>query len=152
VFLAYELMIASRPRALVSALGCAALVLFVGWIADRDVDREIIAETPIERLFQAQQSGAMVEADGIISRLLADDLEGARHQRFILRMDSGHQVLLSHNIDLAPRLEGLQLGDVVRFRGQYEWNPRGGVVHWTHHDPQGERSGGWLQHAGRTYR
>jgi hypothetical protein len=46
----------------------------------------------------------------------------------------------------------LERGDEVRFRGQYEWNERGGVIHWTHHDPDGRRPGGWLRHDGATYR
>jgi hypothetical protein len=43
-------------------------------------------------------------------------------------------------------------GDEVSFRGQFEWNDRGGVVHWTHHDPRGVRPGGWLRHDRRIYR
>ena len=53
-------------------------------------------------------------------------------------------------IDIAPRLDGLAVGDQVAFRGVYEWNEQGGVVHWTHHDPSGEHPGGWLRYDGRT--
>ena len=55
-----------------------------------------------------------------------------------------------HNIDIATRIP-LAEADPVAFRGQYEWNERGGVVHWTHHDPRGEHTPGWLKHEGRTY-
>ncbi len=106
----------------------------------------------IEQLYEARRSGQMVEARGEVSKLLPDDLDGSRHQRFIVRLDSGHTVLISHNIDLAERVAGLERGDAVLFRGQYEWNERGGVVHWTHHDPGGRRPGGWLEHRGERYR
>lgn len=85
-------------------------------------------------------------------RLLADDHSGSRHQRFIVRLDSGRTLLLSHNVDLAPRIEALRIGDAVAFRGEYQWNERGGVVHWTHDDPDGRHPGGWVQHGGRVYR
>ncbi len=103
------------------------------------------------RLFREQQSGVIVEGIGRVAKVLPDDLDGSRHQRFILRLDSEPSILISHNIDLAPRVAKLAVGDSVRFRGQYEWNDRGGVVHWTHHDPSGQRQGGWLDHAGRIY-
>lgn len=108
-------------------------------------------EGAVEQLFAQRVSDRWVEASGVVSRTLADDREGARHQRWILRLPSGHTVLVAHNIDLAPRVP-LAEGDRVEVRGEYEWNERGGVVHWTHHDPNGRRPGGWVRHAGRDYR
>ncbi|MGH8204200.1 MAG: DUF3465 domain-containing protein, partial [Steroidobacteraceae bacterium] len=89
--------------------------------------------------------------EGRVSRILGDDSLGDRHQRFIVTLDSGQTVLIAHNIDLARRVEGLQVGDAVSFKGEYEWNDRGGVVHWTHDDQQGQHEAGWLRHRGRTY-
>lgn len=108
-------------------------------------------EQAILDAFRAQKSGENVEAEGIVERILPDDLKGSRHQKFILRFSAGHTVLVAHNIDLAPRVP-MQEGDTVRISGQYEYNDRGGVVHWTHHDPQRRRPGGWIQHQGSVYR
>lgn len=108
------------------------------------------AET-IEALFESERSGVVVEIGGTVDRKLRDDLEGSRHQLFILRLSSGHTVLVSHNIDLAPRVP-IDEGARIQLRGQYEWNDRGGVVHWTHHDPGGRRPGGWIEVDGERYR
>lgn len=113
-----------------------------------------VAQASEQAILDAYTQGAsnvMVEAAGQVDRLLADDLDGSRHQRFIVRLPSGHTVLISHNIDLAPRIDALRQGDSIRFRGEYEWNSQGGVVHWTHHDPNGQHSGGWLEHQGQRY-
>ncbi len=105
----------------------------------------------IAEAFRERRSGIVVEAEGTVERLLADDREGSPHQRLIVRLAGGQTVLVSHNIDLAPRVPA-EPGDRLGFRGQYEWNERGGVVHWTHDDPRGRRPGGWLRHRDRTYR
>ncbi|WP_272975496.1 DUF3465 domain-containing protein, partial [Alcanivorax jadensis] len=76
---------------------------------------------------------------------------GSRHQKFILELASGQTILIAHNIDLAPRIPDLRDGESVSFYGEYEWNERGGVVHWTHHDPQGRHVDGWLKHDGKTF-
>lgn len=101
--------------------------------------------------YQNRQSDVQVEGSGRVVRLLADDNKGSRHQRFLLALPSGQTLLIAHNIDLAPRIDGLKMGDTVAFYGEYEWNKKGGVVHWTHHDPRGRHPGGWLKHNGRIY-
>ncbi len=106
----------------------------------------------LERLFRQQKSGVQVTGGGVVDKILADDNDGGRHQRFILRLGSGQTLLVAHNIDIAPRLESLGVGDSVGFKGVYEWNSQGGVVHWTHHDPDGQHTAGWLKHNGSTYK
>ena len=105
----------------------------------------------IENAYQNQLSDIQVSGSGVVVRTLRDDNEGSRHQRFILRLSTDQTLLIAHNIDLAPKIDKLQKGDVVEFYGEYEWNSKGGVVHWTHHDPGGRHVGGWLKHNGRMY-
>jgi len=93
--------------------------------------------------WRARRSDVRVEGSGTVEALLPDDREGSRHQKFIVRIDRELTVLVSHNIDLAPRVP-LDRGDAVSFRGEYVWNAKGGIVHWTHHDPRGKR-GGWIR-------
>ena len=104
----------------------------------------------IEAAARERLSQVMLTAQGRVQRTLADDNEGSRHQRFILEAPGGATVLVAHNIDLAPRVP-LKRGDFVEVRGQYEWNERGGVLHWTHHDPAGRHAEGWIRHEGQTY-
>jgi cold shock CspA family protein len=101
--------------------------------------------------YQALQSGAQMGGEGLVERVLADDNDGSRHQRFILRLASGQTLLIAHNIDIANRIEALRIGDRVQFYGQYESNPQGGVIHWTHHDPDGNHVAGWLKYNGMVY-
>jgi len=106
----------------------------------------------IRRAFDNQLSDVQVTGAGVVTRVLADDTDGSRHQRFILRLADGQTVLISHNIDLAPRIPDLRSGDRVEFSGKYEWNAKGGVIHWTHHDPAVRDRGGWLRRGGDTFR
>lgn len=111
--------------------------------ADRDEARDA---------FEARDSGRMISVQGVVRRTLADDREGSAHQRFIIETVSGLSLLISHNIDLAPRLDGLAVGDRVEAHGEYEWNEKGGLMHWTHHDPDGDHPAGYIEWRGRRYR
>ena len=105
----------------------------------------------LRQAYEDRRSDLQVEGRAVVTRVLRDDLKGSRHQRFLMRTDDGLSLLVAHNIDLAPRVEGLREGDEIEFAGEYEWNDKGGVIHWTHHDPRGRHPGGWLKHNGRTY-
>jgi uncharacterized protein DUF3465 len=105
----------------------------------------------ITTAFENHRSNVQVQDGGEVTRVLPDDNEGSPHQRFIVRLASGQTVLIAHNIDLASRVAALKAGDHVEFNGEYEWNERGGVVHWTHRDPQRRHVDGWIRHNGRTY-
>ena len=105
----------------------------------------------LQHAYENRQSDLQVQGDGVVIKILPDDNKGSRHQRFIIRLSGGQTLLIAHNIDLAPRINGLSGGDNVAFYGEYEWNEKGGVLHWTHHDPSGRHVGGWLKHEGRTY-
>lgn len=107
--------------------------------------------TILQRAYNNQQSDLQVQGEGIVTKVLRDDLKGSRHQKFILKVAADHTVLVAHNIDLAPRIDDLKKGDRVAFYGEYEWNSRGGVIHWTHKDPKRYHTSGWLKHKGRTY-
>ena len=109
------------------------------------------ASGSVEQAWAERASGIWMEVEGRVSRVLSDDLRGSRHQRFIVELASGHTLLVAHNIDLAEKVP-LDRGDRVEMYGEYEWNDRGGVLHWTHHDPGGRRAGGWVELDGRRYR
>ena len=108
-------------------------------------------QAKLEQVFQQQQSDVQLKVTGKVIKLLRDDLDGSRHQKFIVKLASGQTLLVSHNIDLAPRINALIKGDSVTIYGEYEWNPKGGILHWTHHDPAKRHPDGWIKHQGKVY-
>ncbi|MEE4216739.1 MAG: DUF3465 domain-containing protein, partial [Xanthomonadales bacterium] len=111
------------------------VILVYGYIQDQGIlspgsSPTAVSNSAIEQAYEKQQSDVQVKGEGTVIKLLRDDLEGSRHQKFILKLNSGHTLLVSHNIDLAPRIDHLKTGDTVVFFGEYEWNDKGGVVHW----------------------
>ncbi|MDD3475408.1 MAG: DUF3465 domain-containing protein [Sulfurimonas sp.] len=111
----------------------------------------IDADSIISDAFKSHRSNLQVSGEGIVTKLLADDNDGSRHQRFLIKLSMGHTLLIAHNIDLAPRISFIRQGERVEFYGEYEWNKKGGVIHWTHKDPRGSHTAGWIKHNGRTY-
>jgi hypothetical protein len=137
------------------ALFLILVAAYVGWDRYETGDRPSYAASAgaqaIAQAHQNRTSNLQVAGEGIVIKILSDDNDGSRHQRFILRLSSGQTLLVAHNIDVAPRIPSLREGESVAFNGVYEWNPKGGVIHWTHHDPEGRHTPGWLKYNGKTY-
>jgi len=131
------------------------VAIYVGW---SQLDRPDDSASPVRasdeilaNAFDERKHGFQAEGIGIVIKILPDDNDGSRHQRFVLRLHSGQTLLIAHNIDVAPRLSSLREGDAVAFSGEYEWSSKGGVIHWTHRDPDGRHVAGWLKRKGKTY-
>ncbi len=104
----------------------------------------------IANLLANKTSDVVVTCVGRVARLLADDNEGSRHQRFLVDLPGDVTVLVAHNIDLADRVP-LRVGDTVIIKGEYEYTLKGGTLHWTHHDPKGWHEDGYVEHRGKRY-
>ena len=153
-FLTVAFLLASTMAIAPNPLSAAALpsptlaapAVFWQSVAKSSGDKQVL------NAYKNQLSNVIVEdVSGTVDKLLTDDMEGSRHQRFIIRMATGHTVLVVHNIDLAPRLNNLREGDRVSVKGEYEWNDRGGLIHWTHRDPNSRHEDGWIIHENVRY-
>ena len=140
-----------RSRDTSSSANARSIILSGGIRAERSTAPRV-SDSSISRAFASGTSNIQVQGEGKVVSVLPDDLNGSRHQRFIVKLASGQTVLLTHNIDIAPRIDGLKIGDSVSFNGEYVWNEKGGVVHWTHHDPQGRHVTGWIKHNGQIFK
>lgn len=125
-----------------------------GRLGNPSATPSISGDGGIGKLYQNKQSNVIVTAGGTIAKILPDDNDttdgSSRHQRFLVRLASGDTVLIAHNIDLTAPIPAKE-GDVITFKGEYEWTDRGGVVHWTHRDARGRHEDGWIEHAGKRY-
>jgi hypothetical protein len=151
----------SQSKGRIAAVLLAALG--TGWYVNREqgagppregaqvASLQVAAEDAAQLAFQSRSQGRVIAVTGKVERILADDRDGSPHQRFIIRTPGGVSLLIAHNLDLAPRLEGLAAGETVVVLGEYEWNEKGGVMHWTHDDPQGRHEAGYIEWRGRRY-
>lgn len=106
--------------------------------------------TSIKKAYQHKQSDVQVSGHGKVVKLLADDTQGSHHQKFLVKINPQQTLLFAHNIDLAAKIP-LQVGDEITFSGEYVYNPKGGIMHWTHLDPHGHHASGWIMLHGNKY-
>ena len=111
---------------------------------------DVISNDAIEQAFKAKKSDVQVSGKGVVIKLLKADNKGSRHQKFLVRINAQQVLLFAHNVDLAPEVP-LQVGDEISFHGEYVYNPKGGVIHWTHHAPRNDHEAGWILLNGKKY-
>ena len=129
-------------------LGILALILCAYFIETVFFKENNQIEPSIEYVFSPQRSGEMITIDATVVKLLKDDLKGDKHQKMILRIGN-NTLLLAHNIDIAPRVPAKE-GDKLLIKGQYEWNEKGGLVHWTHRS-NNSHPHGWIKYNNKKY-
>lgn len=92
-----------------------------------------------------------VEAEGEVAVILSYDPADSRHQKFMVRLDSGKMLLVVHDTAKAPRVENLALGDMIAFCGEYLRGQNGDEIRRTYKDVEGRDDPGWLRHNGKLY-
>lgn len=103
--------------------------------------------------YTAQRSGTEVVAGGRVTRIY-----GVRpgrtspHEGFLMRLDTGCNVVVrvEVNTDFTGEIP-LSSNQHVIVKGEYEYYPLGGVIHWTHRDPRGRHENGYVDAGGTMY-
>jgi hypothetical protein len=100
-----------------------------------------------------QESHQEVIAHGMVADVFGES-EGpsGEHEGYLLKLDGDCDLLLrvetntsiTGPIPIRPRQE-------LIVKGEYEFDPEGGVLHWTHHDPSARHIAGYVVIGSRTY-
>jgi hypothetical protein len=101
----------------------------------------------------AQRQPARVDFTATVSstpRFFFGTRTHAMHEAFDASTAAG-PVEIVDNVSIAPRCP-VSVGDRIEVRGEMVHDPgRLPVVHWTHHDPGGHHSGGFIRLRGHEY-
>jgi hypothetical protein len=103
--------------------------------------------------YAAGRSNVEVVADGTVTRVLGvAPGRVSPHEGFLLRLASGCSLVVrvEANTDFTGPIP-LAVGQRVSVKGEYEYYPLGGVVHWTHRDPRARHEGGYIESSGHLY-
>jgi Protein of unknown function (DUF3465) len=102
-----------------------------------------------------QRSNVEVTASGSVAKVLGTRRgPSGVHTGFLLHLRGaegrGLTVRVEDNVDLTGPIP-IRAGDDVEVRGEYIYDPRGGLIHYTHRDPRGRRAGGYVRIGNRMY-
>jgi len=133
-------------------LAWGASLLLVGCGSSAPAPSTAADDAAVAADFQNQRSQVEVTADGIVVGTFPDRASSTgRHEQFIIRLTSQNlTVEVEHNISIGKRVP-VKEGDRVLVHGEYIWNGQGGLIHFTHHDPQGTHQNGYIVDNGTTY-
>jgi len=105
--------------------------------------------------WRAGRSHIEVTASGSVARILGERPgPSGVHEGFLLHLRGsegrGLTVRVEDNVDLTGPIP-MRTGDDVTVRGEYIYDPRGGLIHYTHRDPRNRHPGGFVRVNGRLY-
>lgn len=104
----------------------------------------------VQDAYRYHQTGMMAEVTGTVARVLMDDKDDPRHQKFIIRMTNGQSLLILHDQVSGDQVP-VKVDDTVLVRGEYQWTETGGMLRFTQRDYSPRRMHGWIEHQGRRY-
>lgn len=109
------------------------------------------SDAAIVKAVNAQARVNFVEGGGmVVTQILPDDTSGLQHQKWMVRLSNGKLLQAVYNSDMCPRVP-VKVGDVVAMGGMFIWTNQGGLIHWLHHDPRGNRPDGYVMLNGKFY-
>ena len=102
------------------------------------------------------RSEVMIKAT--VQKILPDDNNGLKHQRFIIKLGDGTNVFVAHSITAADRIP-IKPGSQLTLKGEWIPEPRTndgiptiGVLHWTHaSENERKHPSGWIELDGKRY-
>ena len=97
-----------------------------------------------------KKSGMMAEVQGQVTRLIMDEEESARVQKFVICAISGQSRLVTHDLSRSDRVP-VAIGDKVMVRGEYVWSEPGGTLICPTRDNGSGGRNGWIEHKGERY-
>ncbi len=85
-----------------------------------------------------------------VKKMLKYDDKGLPHEKFLMVLSNGTTLLVAHDTKMAPYVP-VQPGDTVTVHGEFIWNEKGGLIHWTHHSDTPKHQGGYIDFNGKRY-
>lgn len=86
----------------------------------------------------------------VVDKLLPDDVSGRPHQKIMIRLSNGRKVQIVSNLEFCEKIP-VQVGERITVGGQFVWTRNGGLVHWVHSDPKGQRKDGYVIYNNKSY-
>ena len=132
-----------------------AALCSLGFAACAGGGTDTVSNAAIYDAWRSGQSHLEVTASGSVARVLGlRNGPSGEHEGFLLHLRGaeGHglTVRVEDNTDITGPMD-VHAGDDAVVRGEYIYDPRGGIIHYTHHDPRGHHVSGYVRVNGRTY-
>lgn len=86
-----------------------------------------------------------------VIRLLPDDTQGAKHQRFYVRLSDGQEVSAVYSLESGRDRVPVKVGSRVGLAGEFKWTRFGALIHWLHEDTSNRRPDGYVEISGVRY-
>jgi hypothetical protein len=108
-------------------------------------DSELVSAMAGHQSLDYAQGGNLVVVD-----VQRDDKNGPQHQKWTVRLSNGVTMLSVYNLDMCERVP-LKVGDRIAMGGQFIGMGHGGLLHWLHRAPKGNRPDGYVYLNGKYY-